>query len=250
MTNLLVNTDAGSLESAKLGAGQLASLVATPKSLKADPNRRCIVCGKVGRVKDMLRFVASPESQLVFDRRQKLGGRGLWLCATLDCLTLASNKPSYFRRASQQNMQIPSDLASQVEQSLRKQIIQLLSLCRRAGLVVGGHEKVHSLLSKKANAWVLIAADIGQDSLRLLRMAAKPDQLAWDLALLTGAELAEPFGKERLAQLGLVNRSGLIATLINELQRLRGISSAKPTPLNPINPNDPNYLISENDLTP
>ena len=47
--------------------------------------RKCIITGEVADKADLIRFVASPDGELVADIGNNLGGRGVWLvqCAKL-----------------------------------------------------------------------------------------------------------------------------------------------------------------------
>ena len=42
------------------------------------PQRKCVVTGQTADKAALIRFVASPDGQLVADLNEKLGGRGAW----------------------------------------------------------------------------------------------------------------------------------------------------------------------------
>ncbi len=53
------------------------------------PERTCIGCRQKAASSDLLRLVRSPDGELVFDQRHRLGGRGAWVCGSIGCLTRA-----------------------------------------------------------------------------------------------------------------------------------------------------------------
>ena len=59
------------------------------------PQRKCIITGKIADKAVLIRFVASPDGELVADTGNKLGGRGVWVSAdrkTIDhCLLYTSD---------------------------------------------------------------------------------------------------------------------------------------------------------------
>lgn len=56
---------------------------------RRDPHRQCIGCRKVQPKKELLRLVLQPAGKIVFDQKQKMEGRGVYLCPEQRCFTLA-----------------------------------------------------------------------------------------------------------------------------------------------------------------
>ena len=56
------------------------------------PERRCIVTGEVQPRAGLIRFVASPEGEVVPDLAEKLPGRGFWVLAERAALDKAAGK--------------------------------------------------------------------------------------------------------------------------------------------------------------
>lgn len=50
------------------------------------PLRQCIACRTQKPKRELLRIVRTPDSELLFDNRGKLSGRGAYLCVSSECL--------------------------------------------------------------------------------------------------------------------------------------------------------------------
>ena len=66
---------------------------------QADRERRCIVSGEVVPEAGLIRFVAGPDGVVVADLARKLPGRGLWVTASREAVSLAAKKGSISRAA-------------------------------------------------------------------------------------------------------------------------------------------------------
>ena len=82
------------------------------------PLRRCLVTREVKPKAELLRFVIGPDSRLLSDPAERLPGRGLWLSAGRDIVGTAVAK-GLFAKAAGQRVNVPADLAGQVERLLR-----------------------------------------------------------------------------------------------------------------------------------
>ena len=89
----------------------------------------------------MLRFALAPGRQIIFDVAEKLPGHGFWLKADKELLEKAITKRIFYK-AAKGTVAIPEALQDQVVASLRGRCLNLMSLCRKAGLLVFGYEAV------------------------------------------------------------------------------------------------------------
>ena len=129
---------------------------------------------------ELLRFVASPDGNLVPDLKQALPGRGVWVTLSRQDVTEAARR-KVFARALRKDVKLPDDLADLTARLLLKDAMSCLSLASKAGLVVAGFEKTESIL-KQGRAAVLIAASDGAEDGRRklsgrLRAAGQADRL-------------------------------------------------------------------------
>lgn len=54
--------------------------------------RTCLACGRKTAKRELLRLSRSPEGTIVIDARQRLPGRGAYVCPTLACAELLQRK--------------------------------------------------------------------------------------------------------------------------------------------------------------
>ena len=158
--------------------------------------RRCLASGEVRPKAELLRFVISPDGAAVPDLAGKLPGRGFWLLPRRDMLDKACDR-RLFSRAARAPVEVPRDLADQVERALRDRCLDLLGLARRAGVLTAGYEKVRSRLSQGSAAVLVEAADGaagGRGKLEAFVRGAMPDLPI--VALFSAAELGQAVGRE------------------------------------------------------
>lgn len=129
---------------------------------KKTPERRCIVSGETGTTATLVRFAIGPEDQVVPDIEGKLPGRGIWVTSNRDAVEKAASK-GLFARAAKQNAKAPADLADQVQAGLRRRVLALLGLARKAGQVMAGHAKVEEAAQKAQVVALFLASDAGKE---------------------------------------------------------------------------------------
>ena len=112
----------------------------------------------------MLRFVVSPDGQLVPDINERLPGRGHWVENERASLQEALNKKAFSRAAKLSTLTVDDGLADKVEQLLAQKALDSLSLCRKAGLLTSGYEKVQQLCSKGKAALLILASDASENA--------------------------------------------------------------------------------------
>ena len=103
--------------------------------------KTCFVTKEVCPRAEMLRFALAPGRQIIFDVAEKLPGHGFWLKADKELLEKAITKRIFYK-AAKGTVAIPEALQDQVVASLRGRCLNLMSLCRKAGLLVFGYEAV------------------------------------------------------------------------------------------------------------
>lgn len=143
-----------------------------PLPEESGPERTCIVTRVKGSKESLLRFVISPEQQIVPDIRARLPGRGAWIAADAATLAAALKKRSFARAFKAEVSAMPS-LVQLVDDLLQRDALQALSLANKAGLVVCGATKVEDAIATKPLAGLLHATEAAQDGLRKLDAALR-----------------------------------------------------------------------------
>lgn len=59
----------------------------SPARVRKVPMRQCAVCGAARAKRELLRVVRSPEGVVTVDDGGRAAGRGVYVCASADCLT-------------------------------------------------------------------------------------------------------------------------------------------------------------------
>src|SRR6056297_3507383 len=94
--------------------------------------RRCIATGESQPKAGLVRFVVGPGDVVVPDILERLPGRGIWVAADRDALTLAIRK-GLFSRGAKKKVTVPDGLFDQVESGLVRRVVELVSLARKSG---------------------------------------------------------------------------------------------------------------------
>lgn len=123
--------------------------------------KTCFVTKETRPRAEMLRFVSAPGRVICFDVANKLPGHGFWLTADRGILEQAITKRLFYK-AAKGTVVIPPDLAEQAEQALRQRCLNLLGLCRKAGLLVFGYEAVKKAVGQGMAVVAFEAADASE----------------------------------------------------------------------------------------
>jgi hypothetical protein len=172
----------------------------------------------------MLRFVIGPEHALVPDLRGRLPGRGMWLSARADVLETALARGA-FARAARSKVRLPPGLPELLRIGLIGRITDLLGLARRAGQAVAGFEKGREWVRSGRAALVVQACDGSVDECDRFLSGARGLPVHRPLS---AAALGAVFGLERVVHVA-VAPGNLAAALVNECERLAGLTAAAAT---------------------
>jgi predicted RNA-binding protein YlxR (DUF448 family) len=143
-----------------------------PRTERSATMRMCAVSRKVRPIDELIRFVVSPQGEVVPDLKRKLPGRGMWLTASREVVAEAVRR-HHFGRAFKRELRIPQTLPTEIEALLVRSVTEALGIAAKAGQVVAGFGKVESAL-RDGTAEVLIhASDGAADGIRKLDMLAR-----------------------------------------------------------------------------
>jgi uncharacterized protein len=192
--------------------------------------RTCILSGKKGCRDDLIRLALGPDGRVAPDVRAKAPGRGAWIGVdrgTLEEAIAKGRLAKALNRAFKTAVQVPADLADQIEQALERAALDRLGLEARAGQIVTGTEKIIDAARKGAVELLLHARDAAADGTRKLDQALRVglDVEGSDLRGLaipaTRAILSMALGRENVVHIGLIAPAA--AARVNQaLGRWRG----------------------------
>jgi hypothetical protein len=121
------------------------------------PLRTCIVQRARKEKPVLLRFVLSPQNEVLPDIKGDLPGRGVWVTARKDCVADAVKRRA-FQRAYRAPVAVNDSLSLEVERLFKRSALERLSICNKAGLLVTGFSKVEEAL-KRREILALLHAD-------------------------------------------------------------------------------------------
>jgi predicted RNA-binding protein YlxR (DUF448 family) len=134
--------------------------------------RTCIVTREAQPPERLIRFVLSPDGEVVADFRRRLPGRGAWVSAERTHMETAERK-KLFSRAFGQPVTVAPGLAGRVEAALLASAAEALSLARKAGSVVAGFAKVEAALARDDVVALVETKGAGDDGVAKLAAAAR-----------------------------------------------------------------------------
>lgn len=182
------------------------------------PLRRCAVTRARLPVDEMIRFVAGPDRFVVPDLRARLPGRGMWLSARRDVIEASVTRKA-FARALRAEVQVPVDLPAITEVALKRRVIELLGLARRAGQAVSGFTKAREWLAANRAVLIVQAMD-GSAEERARLMNGRAVSV---VAPLTAQDLGRIFGRDHAVHVA-VSAGRLATMLLTETRRLAGVA--------------------------
>ncbi len=166
--------------------------------------RRDIASGETVDTDGLIRFVVSPDGELVPDIAHKLPGRGLWVNAHRSSLETAL-KRNIFSKAAKRQVKAAPDLIDRVHGLLRRRCLDLLGLARREGGLITGFEKVLAGAKSGKAAWLIEARDGAEDGRKRILAAVKASGAASNLCgCFDNAELSLALGAENAIHVALL----------------------------------------------
>lgn len=152
-------------------------------------NRKCVISGKILPKDELLRFVLLKDGTVVPDFNKKLDGHGFYLSNSKKLLSELAAKPNPLNKVLHTKTIMSEDLPQIVEKILEKRGLDALNLARKSGDLILGFEKVKDIIAKGKAAFVIEAADAGDDGRQKIAAMAK-DLEKWtlyDVAVLSNA---------------------------------------------------------------
>jgi len=166
-----------------------------------EKGRRCLVTGEMRTKEELIRFVVSPDYNVVPDLACNLPGRGLWVTATRETIETAVHK-NLFAKAAKEKVKAESGLADKVAQLLKKRCLDWVGLARSAGIAVLGQPQVEMALKSGKIKLLLIADDAAANGLEKINAAAVATTRSF-----TRNELGMALGHDQIVYAGLKSHS-------------------------------------------
>jgi predicted RNA-binding protein YlxR (DUF448 family) len=142
-----------------------------PRTNKSATERMCAVTRAVRPIGELIRFVVSPQGEVIADLKRKLPGRGLWVSASRQAVAEAV-KRNQFSRGFKRDVRATPSLAADTEALMVRGVIEALAMAAKAGQVVSGFSKVEGALQQgqgqNSVSALIHASDGAADGIRKL----------------------------------------------------------------------------------
>jgi len=138
-----------------------------PRTERSATMRMCAVSREVRPIGELIRFVVSPQGEVVPDLKRKLPGRGLWVSASRQTVAEAVRR-NQFSKGFKREIRAKATLPADTEALLVRSATEALAMAAKAGRVVSGFGKVEDTLKASETAALIHASDGAADGIRKL----------------------------------------------------------------------------------
>ncbi len=204
------------------------------KPLDRTPHRKCILTGESLSQDELVRLAMGPDGQIAPDVRAKAPGRGAWIgvnrAALEAALAKGQLKAALSRAFKTGRLDIPANLADQLEKALERATLDRLGLEARGGALLTGSEKIETAARRDELTMLLHASDAGQDGSAKLDQAWRvgSDREGQDLRGMTlpvdRQGLSVALGRQNVVHIGIIDRRAAerIAHMLSRWLRFKG----------------------------
>jgi hypothetical protein len=191
------------------------------KNTKEKPQRSCLCC-KESRDKDkLLRFVLSPQGEVLPDLDAKLPGRGAYTCVSSECLAKAI-KQRGFNRAfkTEVSVQPADEMVAMVAGLMRERVLGYIGLANKAGKVISGGTMVSEAIRGKIKpGLILVSTDVSEAIGEKIVVLAEVNRIRCE-RILSKDDFGAILGKAPRSAVA-VRHGGFVERLVWEIERYR-----------------------------
>lgn len=193
----------------------------TRKGNAEAPQRSCLGC-RVSKDKNLLlRFVQTPEMEVLPDLDNRLPGRGAYTCVDKRCLAAAIDLRQFKRSFKHDVSVMPAaQFIEHVRQQLYGRIIGMIGLANKAGLITGGGSMViDALKGKKKPGLVIVATDVSEAIGSKITQTAAARHVSHRTAV-TKADFGAILGKAPRSAIAVAS-GGFVSQLVKAIDRYK-----------------------------
>ena len=143
-----------------------------PRTDRSATMRMCAVTREVRPIDELIRFVVSPQGEVIPDLKRKLPGRGLWVSASRQTVAEAVRRHQ-FSKGFKREVRVAPTLVADTEALLVRSVIDALAMAAKAGQVISGFSKVEGALEQRQVEALIHASDGAADGIRKLDAIAR-----------------------------------------------------------------------------
>lgn len=185
--------------------------------------RTCILTRKTYEKNCLIRFVISPDLQIVPDLKQKLPGKGLYITPNKQLLEKAITTSiliKAFKAKFKKEVNLDKNMAQIVENLLIKRAISSIALGRKSGVIINGALSCEKAIREGLVKLILHTKGASQNGITKLDQAIYSTGLSISqLSLFNPQDLNGAFGELNVQHIAILD-SPLINNIINNLEKL------------------------------
>lgn len=186
----------------------------------AAQQRTCIACRRTAH-RDALVRLTTISGQVVADLLGRLGGRGVYVCASEPCLLAAFSNERLSRGLKQKVAQQDVSLFVECLKGLLvSRIVSLLHMAQKAGMMVVGATAVGAHNAKNETAFMIVASDLSERSVGKLLESPRIRRFVF----LNKDALGAAFGRTSVG-VAAVLHGGLARSIARELERYGSLAN-------------------------
>lgn len=185
------------------------------------PQRSCLACRESRNKGQLLRFVLSPQDEVVPDLEAKLPGRGAYTCISSACLATAVRQRQFSRAFKRElSLSPPDELVALTAHLLRERILGYLGLANKAGKIISGGSLVSDAIrSGNKPGLVLVATDVSEAIGKRVEVLAGVHRIPC-VCIMTKDDFGAILGKAPRSAIA-VRSDGFVKQLVSVIERYR-----------------------------
>jgi len=185
--------------------------------------RTCIGCRAQREAHDLLRFVCTPQGEVILDASGHAPGRGMYVCYDVICLRKAL-KLAKLALALKRSVIVPDfdTVYQEVMRLLYKRLRTCLSLGQKAGALISGYVPLRQAFVQARVLYLILAEDIATGRAEEYRSWCTQHGVSY-VTLFTKEELGHIIGKPNRSAVGLTAQHflKLLLARLASLERLQ-----------------------------
>lgn len=183
------------------------------------PQRSCLGCRQSRDKESLIRFVLSPQGEVVPDIESKLPGRGAYTCVSEHCLRAALKQRQFSRAFKCDVVSVtPDEMVAQVVSIMHGRILGYIGLANRAGKVISGGSMVSDAIrSAHKPGLVLLAKDVSASIGDKIVLLAEVHRVAC-LHIMSKDDFGAILGKAPRSAVA-IRTGGFVVQLTHEIER-------------------------------
>ena len=198
-----------------------SSLRMNPKVTTEPPQRSCLGCRTSKDKSLLIRFVQTPDMEILPDLENRLPGRGAYTCIDKRCLTSAIAQRQFKRSFKHDVTVMPAEqFIEHVRLQLHNSITGLIGLANKAGVITAGSSMViDAVRNKKKPSLVIVAGDVSEAIGDKIKQAAAAHHVSHRIVL-SKDDFGQILGKAPRSTIAVAS-GGFVAQLEKAIDRYK-----------------------------